>query len=82
MLPHLKRQVVLFCGTCAICQHYKRHYKQYGHLQPKLVETTPWKQVIVDLIGPYTIRTPIGTNTLCILLMIDLVTCWFEVTDV
>ena len=31
--------------------------KKYGHLPPKKAETTPWKRVNVDLIGPYTIKS-------------------------
>jgi hypothetical protein len=28
---------------------------RYGHVPPKLVITTPWKVLCVDLVGPYTL---------------------------
>ena len=36
--------------TCRSCQVNKRHSQKYGHLPPKLVITTPWKALCVDLI--------------------------------
>ncbi len=43
--------------TCHSCQVNKRHSQKYGHLPPKLVITTPWKALCVDLIGPYTLNS-------------------------
>ncbi len=42
-----------YVKTCRSCQVNKRHSQKYGHLPPKLVVTTPWKALSVDLIGPY-----------------------------
>ncbi len=39
-----------------ILQVNERHSQKYGHLPPKLVITTPWKALCVDLIGPYTLK--------------------------
>jgi hypothetical protein len=44
-----------YIKTCRSCQINKRNSKKYGHLPPKLVITTPWKALCVDLIGPYTL---------------------------
>jgi hypothetical protein len=54
----------------------------YGHLPPKLVITTPWKVLCVDLIDPYTLK---GKDSLCIdfmcLTMIDPTTSWFKIVE-
>jgi hypothetical protein len=71
-----------YVKTCQSCQINKRHSQKYGHLLPKLVVTTPWKALCVDLIGPYTLK---GKNGLSIdfmcLTMIDPATSWFEVAE-
>jgi hypothetical protein len=80
--PKLRQQVEYFCKTCKICQLNKCQKKKYGHLPLKEpYELVPWKPVDVDLIGPYTIRTPNKVWTLYCLTMIDPVTGWFEVVD-
>ncbi len=33
-----------------------RDTAKYGHVPPKLVITTPWNALCVDLIGPYTLN--------------------------
>jgi hypothetical protein len=37
--------------SCRSCLVNKRHSQKYGHLPPRLVRTTPWKALCVDLIG-------------------------------
>jgi hypothetical protein len=37
--------------------------------------------VCVDLVGPFTIRTPVKTHSLLTLTMIDLATGWFEIVE-
>jgi hypothetical protein len=39
----------------------------------------PWVMVCVDLVGPFTIRTPAKTHYLLALTMIDPATGWFEI---
>ena len=53
--------------------------KKYGHLPPKIAETTPWKRVNVDLIGPYTIKTNTKKYELRCMTMIDPVTSLFVI---
>ncbi len=69
--------------TCQSCQINKRHSKKYGHLPPKLVITTPWKAICVDLIGPYTLKGKDGSSIdfMC-LTMIDPATSWFEIVKI
>jgi hypothetical protein len=45
-----------YIKACQSCQVNKRHSQKYGHLPPKLIITTPWKALCVDLIGPYTLK--------------------------
>jgi hypothetical protein len=49
----------------------KKEHKKYGLLPPKIAESDPWFIVCVDLVGPFTIRTPAKTHSLLSLTMID-----------
>jgi hypothetical protein len=71
-----------YIKSCRFCQVNKRHSQKYGHLPPKLVITTPWKVVCVDLIGPYTLKGKDGSSIdfMC-LTMINPVTSWFEIVE-
>jgi hypothetical protein len=40
-----------YVKSCKSCQVHKRHSQKYGHLPPKLVITTPWKALCVDLLS-------------------------------
>jgi hypothetical protein len=51
-----------YIKTCRYCQVNKRHSQKYGHLPPKLVITTPWKALCVDLIGPFTLKGQEGSS--------------------
>jgi hypothetical protein len=57
----------------------KRHSQKYGCVPPKLVITTPWGALCVDLIAPYTLNGKDGSSIdfMC-LTMIDPATSWFE----
>jgi hypothetical protein len=68
--------------SCRSCQVNKRCSQKYGHLPPKLVITTPWKVLCVDLIGPYTLRGKGGSSIdfMC-LTMINPTTSWFEIVE-
>jgi hypothetical protein len=71
-----------YVKTCRSCQVNKRHSQKYGYLPPKLVITTPWKALCVDVIGPYTLKGKDGSNIdfMC-LTMIDPTTSWFEIAE-
>jgi hypothetical protein len=68
-----------YVKSCRSCQLNKRHNQMYGHLPPKLVITTPWRVLYVDLIGPYTLKRQDGSSIdfMC-LTMIDPTTSWFK----
>jgi hypothetical protein len=86
--PGLSQDVEHLCSTCQVCQMTKkeRKRKKYGLLPPKIAEsdTGPWVMVCVDLVGPFTIRTPAKTHSLLALTMIDpaKATGWFEIIKV
>jgi hypothetical protein len=69
-----------FVKSCRSCQVNKRHGQKYGHVPPKLVITTPWEALCVDLIGPYTLNGKDGSSIDCMCLtMIVPATSWFEI---
>ncbi len=72
-----------YVKTCQSCQINQRHSKKYGHLPPKLVITTPWKALRVDLIGPYTLKGKDGSSIdfMC-LTMIDTATSLFKIVKI
>jgi hypothetical protein len=71
-----------YVKSCRFCQVNKRHSQKYGHLPPKLVITTPWKVLCVDLIGPYTLKgKDISSIDFMCLTMIDPATSWFEIVE-
>ena len=51
--PQLRHAINSF--ICDACQKYKLSGTGYGHLPPRDVNLTPWFEVAVDLIGPWTI---------------------------
>jgi hypothetical protein len=70
--------ILRYVKTCQACQVNKRYSQKYGHLPPKLVITTPWKALFVDLIGPYTLKGKdcLSIDFMC-LTMINPATSWF-----
>ena len=48
--------------SCKTCQINKKQSLKYGHLPSKLVVSTPWEALCVDLIGPYTLKGKDGSS--------------------
>ncbi len=71
-----------YIKSCRSCQINKRHSQKYGHPPPKLVITTPWKVLCVDLIGLYTLKGKdrSSINLMC-LTIINPATSWFEIVE-
>ena len=80
--PWMRRHIRAHVQRCKRCQLGKKRKLQYGKLPTKIAETTPWKVVCVDLIGPYTLKNSSGTilDFMC-LTMIDPATGWFELIE-
>jgi hypothetical protein len=68
--------------SCRSCQVNKRHSLKYGHVPPKLVITTPWRALCVDLVGPYTLKGKDGSSIdfMC-LTMINPAPNWFKIVE-
>jgi hypothetical protein len=78
--PNIRAQVKSHVETCAQCQLCKNKQQKYGLLPLKTAEKSePWNRVDVDLIGPFSVKTPEGTLKLQALTMIDPSTGWFEI---
>jgi hypothetical protein len=68
--------------SCKICQVNKKRTQKYGHLPPKIVISTPWEALCVDLVGPYTLKGKDSSSIdFMALTMIDPASSWFEVVD-
>jgi hypothetical protein len=68
--------------SCKTCQVNKKHTQKYGHLPPKIVISTPWEALCVNLFGPYTLKGKDGSSIdLMALTMIDPASSWFEVVE-
>ena len=77
------KDVLKFVKTCKHCQLCKKSHKNYGLLPAKEAEpAVPWNRVNVDMIGPYKVKTLLGTHELWAFTMIDPATGWFEVKDI
>jgi hypothetical protein len=60
----------------------KKSTQKYGHLPPKIVISTPWEALCVDLISPYTLKSKDGLSiNFMALTMIDAASSWFEVVE-
>jgi hypothetical protein len=71
-----------YVKSCRYCQVNKRHSLRYGHNPPKLVITTPWRALCVDLVGPYTLKGKeiLSIDFMC-LTMINPATSWFKIVE-
>ncbi len=65
--------------SCKTCQINKRQNYKYGHLPAKIVTSTPWECLCVNLIGPYTLEGKDSSQIDFLALpMIDPASSWFE----
>ncbi len=71
-----------YIKSCRSCQVNKRHSLKYGNVPLKLVITTPWIVLCVDLVGPYTLKGKDGSSIEYICLtMINPTTSWFKIVE-
>ena len=60
----------------------KKHTQKYGHLTPKIIISTPWEALCVDLVSPYTLKGKDGLSIDSMsLTMIDPASSWFKVME-
>ncbi len=76
----MRTNIQRYVKSCRSCQVNKRHNQKYGHVPPKLIITTYWRVLCVDLIGPYTLKGKDGSSIdfMC-LTMINPTTSWFKI---
>jgi hypothetical protein len=68
--------------SCKSCQVNKIWNNKYRHLPAKLIISTPWEYLCVNLIGPYTLKGKDGLQIdFMALTMIDPTSSWFEITE-
>ncbi len=68
--------------SCKTCQVNIKCTQKYGHLPPKIVISTPWEALCVNLVGPYTLKGKDGLSIdFMALTMIDPTSSWFEVVE-
>ena len=48
--------------SCKTCQVNKKRKQKYGHLPSKIVISTPWEALCVNLVGPYTLKVKVGLS--------------------
>jgi hypothetical protein len=48
--------------SCKTCQVNKKRTRKYEHLPPKIVISTPWEALCVDLVGLYTLKGKDGSS--------------------
>jgi hypothetical protein len=53
--PDLQRKIEDVVTKCDTCQKQKLVGKGYGHMAPREAAAHPWRDVAVDLVGPWTL---------------------------
>jgi hypothetical protein len=78
----VRSTIRLITKSCRSCQVNKKQKPKYRHLPSKIVITSPWWVLCVDLIGHYTLKGKDGTVIdFMALTMINPATCWFEAVE-
>jgi transposase InsO family protein len=77
---YLRRTITNF--NCEACQFHKVGGRPYGHLGARDVDGTPWREVCVDLIGPWTVQVHGRVYEFDALTSIDPVTNLTEIIQV
>ena len=68
--------------SCKSCHVNKKRTRKYGHLPSKIVISTSWEALCVDLVGLYTLNGKGGSSIdFMALAMIDPASSWFEVVE-
>ena len=80
--PKLKSACELIVAPCDLCQKYKLPGKGYGELPPHDAQLTPWHEVAVDLIGPWTIKVQNQEHVFKALTILDTVTNFPEIIHI
>ena len=72
--PDLLTTVECVVGTCNACQRQKNVLRGHGHTAPREAPMHPWRDVAVDLIGPWKLKIGDQVVAFTALTVIDTVT--------
>ena len=68
--------------SCKSCQLNKRRTLKFGHLPSKIVISTPWEALRVNLAGPYTLKGLDGSAIdFMALTVIHPTSSWFKIVE-
>jgi hypothetical protein len=76
---HLRKRIEDIVSQCDACQRLKLVGRGHGEVAPREAALLPWREVTVDLIGPWTLQVGDQKHTFSALTMIDMVTNLVEV---
>jgi hypothetical protein len=78
----MRNSIQSITKSCKTCQVNKKGTQKYGHLPSKIVISTPWEALCVNLVSPYTLKGKDGSSIVFMALtMIDPASSWFEVVE-
>lgn len=80
--PKLSNAIDEFTSKCDTCQRFKAVGKGHGHTAPKEAPLVPWREVAVDLIGPWSLSVAGQEIQFRALTIIDLVTNLVEIVRI
>jgi len=80
--PNMRKDIQAFTKVCHECQKGKRGLRGYGKIPLKEVETQPWKDLCVDLSGPWTATVNNKEMEFHALTMVDPFTSWPEIIPI
>ena len=76
------QDIAEYIKSCDACQKGKRGGKGYGKVPMKDVEQGPWRDIALDLVGPWKALVNNKTVYFHSLTMIDVFTSWIEIIQV
>ena len=75
----LKATIENLVSHCDTCQRHKLVGRGHGHVAPREAALMPWRQIAVDLVGPWTLKVGLQEISFTALTIIDMVTNLVEV---
>ena len=80
--PGMQQQIRTFTRHCSACQKGKRGLQGKGHVPMKDVETEPWKDIALDLAGPWKANVNGEEISFHTFTIIDVFTGWPEILPI
>jgi hypothetical protein len=77
--PHMRCRIDAYVHSCNTCQRYKAAGRGQGKLPPREGTSVPFKEVAVDLVGPWSINIDGNTLNIQALTIINIATTLSEV---